>query len=192
MFFFTSKCGEAIKYAHYLAKWESSYDKGAKTAYSIFEKDLKGNYETIKFITHPAPPYYFLVAHIEREISYHRAINIDNGVVIRPNSMSDLEDFLKHIQILNTTDTALHLAEMIHCFHAGAPMALVKTHEDEDWRAEQNEPKFTKNADGSVTLVYDLINTGRSVAVIQCTLNVAPDYKASLKFLEKSKTKNNQ
>ena len=60
------------------------------------------------------------------------------------------------------------------------------------WRAEQHEPKFTRNPDGSVTLVYDLINTGRSTAVVQCTLNVTPDYKANLTCLEKTKTKSNQ
>lgn len=189
MLFLGSKRSEAVKYAHYLEKWEKSYDEGAQKAYAIFEKELKGNYEIMKFITRPAPPYYFMVAHIEREISFHRAINIEKGFMVKPDSMSELEAFLKHIQILSTTDSAMHLAEMIHCFHAGATMALVREHEEEDWRAEQNEPKFTRNPDGSVTLVYDLINTGRSTAVVQCTLNVTPDYKTSLTCLEKTKSK---
>lgn len=190
--FLNSKCREAIKYAKYLNEWNDSYNAGAKAACKMFHKYLTnnrmGNYKTLKFVTCPCPPYYFMAAHLERELNVIRAINVENGV-IKHNTNDALKSFVKYIHILETKESPKQLAQMIHCFHAGMPMSLVLEHSEDSWRAEQNAPEYIKNEDGSITLTYDLIHTGRSVEVKQCTLNVSPEYKVSLNCI--SKPKNN-
>ena len=182
-----SKCREAIKDAHDFENWKNSDDKGAKTACSMFDKylsDSKLSYDKLRFITEPAASYYFMIAYIEREITVIRAIDIEHGVIER-NSEGALDKFAKDIRILETTEAARKLAKMFHCFHAGDTMSLVTESQEKSWGAEQNEPTLKKNEDGSMTLVYDLINTGRSVSVKQCTVNINTDYKVTLDCKEK-------
>ena len=183
-----SKCREAIKDAQDFDNWEKSFDKGAKTACSMFDKYLSqaGGYEKLRFVTEPAGSYYFMIAYIEREITTVRAIDINQGVIER-DTEGALDKFAKDIHVLETTESARRLAKMFHCFHVGGPMSLVTEYEAESWRAEQNEPKVTKNEDGSMTLVYDLIHTGRRVSVKQCTVNISTDYKVTLDCIEKEK-----
>lgn len=191
-FFLNSKCREAMSDAHYFKNWEKSDDKGAKMACSMFDKYLSNNklsYDRLRFITEPAGSYYFMIAYLERELTVIRPIHIEQGVIER-NTEGALDTFAKDIKVLETAETAQRLARMFHCFHAGSPMRLVTEHEDESWRAEQNEPDMKQNEDGSMTLVYDLIHTGRSVAVQQCTVNIDTDYKVTLDCKEKQKKNN--
>ena len=186
--FLNSKCRDAISDAQDFDNWEKSFDKGAKTACSMFDKYLSqvGGYHKVRFITEPAGSYYFMIAYLEREITVIRAIDINQGV-IELNTEGALDKFAKDIHVLDTTESARRLAKMFHCFHTGPALSLVTEHEEESWRAEQNEPDMKKNEDGSMTLVYDLINTGRSVAVHQCTVNISTDYKVTLDCKEKKK-----
>lgn len=182
-----SKCREAIKDAQDFDNWKKSDDKGAKTACSMFDKYLSDNklsYDKLRFITEPAGSYYFMEAFIEREITVIRAIDTEHGV-IEHKTEGAIDKFAKDIHILDTTDTARRLAKMFHCFHVGSAMSLVTEHHEKSWRAEQNAPEMKKNEDGSLTLVYDLINTGRSASVKQCTLNISSNYEVTLACKEK-------
>ena len=191
-FFLNSKCREAISNANYFKNWKKSDNKGGKRACLMFDKYLfktRLGYDSLEFITEPAGSYYFMIAYLERELTVIRPIHIEQGVIER-DTEGALDKFAKDIKILETTETAQRLAEMFHCFHAGSAMALVTEHEDESWRAEQNEPDMKKNEDGSITLVYDLFNTGRSVSVQQCTVNIDTNYKVTLNCKEKQKKNN--
>lgn len=188
--FLNSKCSEALDDAQSAAYWNQSYNDDAKKACLMLEQYLnehhKSSHKEIKFTTYPSPPYYFMKVHLERELTPKYVIHTEKGVIER-NDQDSLEAFVKHIHLLDTQESALHLAEMIHCFHASSPMSLVTSHQEKAHRAKQNPPVFIHNADGSVSLVYDLIHTGRSVSVSQCTLTVNRDYKVSLKCSEKPK-----
>lgn len=184
-----SKCREAINDAHDFDNWKTSDDKGAKIACKMFDKylsDGKWNYDKLRFITEPSASYYFMIAYLERELTVIRAIDIKTGVV-EHHVEGSLEKFAKEIRVLDTTENARRLAKMFHCFHAGSTMSLVTEHQKASWRAEQNLPKLKKNEDGSMTLVYDLVNTGRSISVKQCTVNITADYKVTLECKEKEK-----
>ncbi len=188
--FLNSECRKAIDDAQYFEGWNDTFNKGAKTACKMFHKYLKDNqmnYDAIRFVTHPAMPYFFMTAHLQRELNALRVVDIEHGVIERSNDKA-LETFAKHIHITDTKDSAMHLAQMIHCFHAGPPMALVEEHMDKSWRAELNEPVLNKLDDGSISLIYDLIHTGRSTKVEQCILNVTPEYHATLTCTDKPKS----
>ena len=192
-FFLNSKFREAICHAHDFDKWKKSDDKGAKIACSMFDKYLSDNefsYDRLRFITEPVGPYYFMMAHLERELNVIRPIHIEQGVIEYTEGV--LDKFAKDIKILETTETAERLARMFHCFHADLPMRLVTKHKDESWRAEQNAPDMKKNEDGSITLVYDLFHSGRSVAVFQWTVNIDTDYKVTLDCKRKKKENNRE
>ena len=137
-------------------------------------------YDKIAFITKPAPPYYFIQAFIEREISPIYAVHAQNGV-IQKNSTEALDAFVKHIDILHTTADAKALARMIYTFHAGDTEDLVTSYKAaEAWHAEMEPPVLLKNDDGSLTLTYDLQNMGRSVNVNHCILTVDSEYHTNL------------
>ena len=68
---------------------------------------------------------------------------------------------------------------------SGDPMRLVTHSENNSWPPEQAEPTFIKNEDGSMTLIYDLVHTGRSVTVKQCVINISTNYNITLECKEK-------
>lgn len=136
-------------------------------------------YDKMMLIEKPVPPYYFMQAFVEREINPIYVVHAQDGVIPK-NNTDAIQAFVKHIDILNTTMRANKLAYMIYGFHAGDTEDLATSHKDADSRPEINAPTFIKNADGSATLTYDLINTGRSTTVRQCILTVGADYQTAL------------
>lgn len=163
--------------------WKDVDKSEAAQACQLFHTFLLENYEQykkIRFTTHPAAPYYFMEAHIEREISPFYAIHAQNGV-INKGSTEAMQAFFKHIDILNTTEDATKLAKMSYVFHAKDTENIVTNHEDAaEHDPEQNPPEFHKNDDGSATLTYDLQNMGRSMTIRQCVITVQADYQTTL------------
>lgn len=185
--FLNLKCLKAIQNAQELTHWKKDDNKGAKIACAMFDKYLsnhKLHYDKLEFIIEPAGAYYFIKAYIEREITIKRSIHMQYGV-IEQNTEGAMEAFAKDIQVLETTENALRLAKRFHCFHAGDPMRLVTHSENNSWPPEQAEPTFIKNEDGSITLIYDLVHTGRSVTVKQCVINISTNYNVTLECKEK-------
>lgn len=185
--FLNLKCHKAIQDAQDFTHWKKDDNKGAKIACAMFDKYLsnhKLHYDKLEFITEPAGSYYFIKAYIEREIVIKRSIHIKHGV-IEQNTEGAMEAFAKDIKVLETTENALRLAKLFHCFHAGGPMCLVTHSKNNSWHPEQVEPAFIKNEDGSMTLIYDLVHTGRSVTVKQCVINISTNYKVTLECKEK-------
>ena len=137
-------------------------------------------YENITFKVQPVSPYYFLSAHVEREISPSFVVHARNGV-IKKNSTESIQDFIKHIDVLKTKQDPRSLAGMISMFHAREDQALVTQHQDaEAWHPEMNPPDFKTNDDGSASLTYDLQDTGRSTTVTQCVIQIDKTYQVTL------------
>ena len=139
-----------------------------------------GNYDKLDFITKPVPPYYFIQAFVEREISPVYVVHAQEGVIPK-NSPEAIETFIKHIDILHTTSDAKALARMIYAFHAGDTEDLVTSYQAaEPWHPEMEPPVLLKNDDGSLTLSYDLQSMGRSTTVNHCILTVDAEYHTNL------------
>ena len=96
-------------------------------------------------------------------------------------SEEEKQEFAKHIDILNTTLDAKSLAYMIYGFHSGNIETLILEHHDGDeYDPEMNPPEFHKNDDGSASLTYELMSTGRATIVKPFVLTISPDYQITL------------
>ncbi|MBQ8035492.1 MAG: hypothetical protein IJ268_00710 [Proteobacteria bacterium] len=139
-----------------------------------------GQYKKVIFIAPPASPYYFIRAYVEREINPTYVIHAQNGIIPK-NSTEAIQEFAKHIDILNTTLDAKSLAYMIYGFHSGNIETLILEHHDGDeYDPEMNPPEFHKNDDGSASLTYELMSTGRATIVKPFVLTISPDYQITL------------